>query len=103
MGEAAVEFVTVLVTDEDIEVAVGVLPGQEQSNPCLQALRRSFGSSWRIAPIKDIVLEEQAPYRAIILPSQAIEGMQTHSRRQPPRPFEFTAQLYSNSSFVKFL
>ena len=99
MAETDVAFITVVVTSEDIET----VPGDEQDNPCLRALRRVFGSSWRKAPIKDIVLEEQAPYRAIILPSQAIEGMQTYARKEPPSPFEFVAQLYSTSSFVKLL
>lgn len=99
MAETDVAFITVVVTPEDIEE----VPGDEQTNPCLRALRRVFGSSWRKAPIQDIVLEEQAPYRAIILPSQAIEGMQTHSSKQPTTPFEFVAQLYSTSSFVKLL
>ena len=97
MTETDVAFITVVVTPEDIEE----IPGDVHDNPCLRALRRVFGSSWRKAPIKDIVLEEQAPYRAIILPSQAIEGMQSHSRKHPAKPFEFVAQLYSTSSFVK--
>jgi len=99
MKETEVAFITVVVTPEDIET----VPGDEQDNLCLRALRRVFGTSWRKAPIKDIVLEEQAPYRAIILPSQAIEGMQSHTRKQPASPFEFVAQLYSTSSFVKLL
>src|SRR5688500_8862749 len=99
MAETDVAFITVIVTPEDIED----VPGEEQDNPCLRALRRVFGSSWRKAPIKDIVLEEEAPFRAIILPSQAIEGMQTHTKKNPATPFEFVAQLYSTSSFVKLL
>lgn len=72
----------------------------EAEDPLVHALQRILGTRWTMAELQGVALEVRPPFRAILLPAEAVTRIAQFHHTGKLQPFEISVNIYETSEFV---